>query len=951
MTDREAKHTATHSALPALQSGSLPSTESQPAAQPRSRRRDLFMGAAIALAYFAAGKLGLLLAIPPGYATAIWPPSGIALGALLLFGGRFWPAIWLGSFLTNAATSFNPNDIEQTLIVATLIGAGAALQAMFGMRLIARFVGTPLQFIRERDILLFFILAGPVTHVVSATFGVTTLLIAGAIPSAALAANWWTWWTGDTIGALICTPLMLMWFSNDPIWTNRRVVVTVPLLATLAAAISVFVYTSRAEWRDLQAQFADDVEHLVSAFSKRIEMDVELVHTMGAFLSAGGATDKGSFNHYTQLILNRHPELLALEWAPRITAPERQAYERAMNAAGYSGFAIRDAVAGAPVAGDRGEYYPIHWLVPERYSAAGAGLDIGSEPLRRAALQKALRTRSTTATAPIELVIAPGKPDGTLLISPVFTKEATNTLGRGELAGFAVGAIHVPQLLEAALSYSPILHSVHLRLADSNGGQPLLIHEMQPRTRDPNDNWAAQSGFEVTRSIEVADRHWQMTFKPTLQYLAGHKPITAWLVLAGGLVFTALIGAGALLVTGRQHSVATLVGQRTRELANINETLAEEICDHLNTEYALEKERESLKTVLNNLHEGILVLDRDGILQIANGAAVRMHQRITGQELTDLSQPMPFKLFSADGRTRLLDEHSPPARALRGETVADYELIAQGKDQPALSLMVSAHPLTTSDGQRHGAIIVVRDITESKKIERLKSEFVSVVSHELRTPVTSIRGSLGLLAGGAMGALPDRTKQLLEIALRNSDRLAHLINDLLDIEKMESGKMKFDLTEQHLLPLIEQSIEANSGYAQSFNVRFTLQAHDEDLTAIVDAHRFMQVMANLLSNAAKFSPSGGEVHISIDRLPGAARIRVQDRGPGIPQDFWPRVFQKFSQADSSDARTKSGTGLGLAICKAIIERMHGTIGFDTAPDFGTTFWFELPVADVALRET
>jgi PAS domain S-box-containing protein len=617
---------------------------------------------------------------------------------------------------------------------------------------------------------------------------------------------------------------------------------------------------------------------------------------------------------------------------------ERDQYEKAMRDVGPAGFTIRDAAAGAPRSLERDEYFPLQWLVPSRYSEAGAGFDIASEPLRRVALQKALQTRNTAATAPIELVIAPGAADGTLLVSPVFASNEPSSA----LLGYAVGAIHVPQLLEAALSYSPITYSVHLRLADATDGQDTLIHEMKPRNPDPNDNWSAQRGFEISRNISVADREWRMTFRPTLQYLAGHKPITAWLVLAGGLVFTAMIGAGALLVTGRQHSIATLVGQRTRELANINETLAEEICDHLNTEYALEKERESLKTVLNNLHEGILVLDRNGVLQIANGAAVRMHANITGVELTELATGMPFKLFHSDGRTRLPDDQAPPARALRGESVADYEVVAQGKDRPPLNLMVTAHPLVTSDGQQHGAIVVVRDITESKKIERLKSELVAVVSHELRTPITSIRGSLGLLAGGAGGTLPDKGKQLLDIALRNSERLAHLINDLLDIEKMESGKMMFDLTEQPLLPLIEQSIEANSGYAQSFNVYFVLQGKVDNVFVTVDAHRLLQVMANLLSNAAKFSPPGGQVTIALTHTDNTARVSVRDHGPGIPSEFWPRIFHKFSQADSSDTRAKSGTGLGLAISKAIVERMGGVIGFDTGPGEGTTFWFELP---------
>jgi signal transduction histidine kinase/CHASE1-domain containing sensor protein len=913
----------------------------------RTPTQHAVLALAIAVAYFVFGKLGLLLAIPPGYATAIWPSSGIALGALLIFGIRFWPAVWLGSFVTNVVTSYNPDAVTDTYLIAAIIGSGAAAQAMLGAKLIRRYVDAPMQLIRERDIMMFFVLAGPVTHVVNATFSTTTLLIAGAIPSAALTANWWTWWTGDTIGALICTPLMLMWFSSDPIWTNRRVVVTLPLLGTMVAAIAIFVYTSRAEWRELQAQFGDDVDHLVSAVSRRIEINVELVHAMGAFLSVTGSVDKETFIRYTELVLSRHPELRALEWAPRVAHTERAAYEQSMRDAGTTDFTIRELAANSSrPAQQRDDYFPMQWLVPSRFAEVGAGFDIASEPIRRAALELALQTRNATATAPIELVIAPGKADGTLLVSPVFENHSTS----GRLLGYAVGAIHVPQLLDAALSYSPIINTVSVSLADVTGGVAIPIHAMQPANLNPKDTWSTDHAFEISRSIEIADRMWRMTFKPTLQYLAGHTPITSWLVLVGGLVFTALIGAGALLITGRQYSVANLVSQRTRELAKINETLAEEICDHLNTEYALEKERESLNTVLNNLHEGILVLDRDGMLQIANGAAVRMHAQITGIELTHLSQPSPFKLFNADGHTPLADEDAPPARALRGETVADYELVAQGKARPALSLMVTAHPLTTSDGQQHGAIVVVRDITESKKIERLKAEFVAVVSHELRTPITSIRGSLGLLAGGAVGPLPEKSKQLLDIALRNSDRLAHLINDLLDIEKMESGKMNFELAEQPLLPLLEQSLEANSGYAQQFNVRFTLQAHSSDARCLVDAHRFLQVMANLLSNAAKFSPTDGEVIVTLDTLPGSARICVQDKGPGIPEEFWPRIFQKFSQADSSDTRAKSGTGLGLAICKAIVERMGGTIGFDTESGKGTTFWFELPRESVETRD-
>jgi PAS domain S-box-containing protein len=424
--------------------------------------------------------------------------------------------------------------------------------------------------------------------------------------------------------------------------------------------------------------------------------------------------------------------------------------------------------------------------------------------------------------------------------------------------------------------------------------------------------------------------------------LLGDAPPWAWLLLGGGLLFALFAGVGALIVTRRARWIETLVGLRTAELAQINEKLAEEICDHLNTEHALDKERESLKAVLNNLHEGILVLDADGQVRIANGAALRIYRHVVGAELERLDQLTPFDFYGATDDSRPRSNDWPHVRALRGETVREYELTVQPKELPPVVLSINAQPLFTSDGKHHGAVVVVRDITDSKKVERLKAEFVATVSHELRTPITSIRGSLGLIAAGASGPLAEKTQSLVEIALRNSDRLAHLINDLLDIEKIESGKMHFELERHALAPLIEQAIEANLGYAESFNVRLAFTGASSDAVVSVDPYRLMQVLANLLSNAVKFSPANSTVDIAAHRSNGGVRISVRDRGPGIPPEFHGRVFHKFSQADSSDARSKSGTGLGLAICKTIVEQMGGHIAFESERGVGTTFYFELP---------
>ncbi|HEX5635569.1 MAG TPA: ATP-binding protein, partial [Gammaproteobacteria bacterium] len=255
----------------------------------------------------------------------------------------------------------------------------------------------------------------------------------------------------------------------------------------------------------------------------------------------------------------------------------------------------------------------------------------------------------------------------------------------------------------------------------------------------------------------------------------------------------------------------------------------------------------------------------------------------------------------------------------------------------------SVTALRDASGDINGYLGIGYDITERKRMEQMKREFISTVSHELRTPLTSIRGALGLVAGGATGTLPDKARELINIASNNCDRLVRLINDILDMEKIESGKMSFDMQVIDLPALIAETMAANQPYAALHKARIVVEGEFPMLQVMGDRDRLVQVITNLLSNAAKFTPAGGQVHVALQKMGDRARIMVRDEGPGISAEFQSRLFQKFSQADSSDTRKKGGTGLGLSISKAIVEWHGGHIDYHTTAGKGATFYIDLPL--------
>ncbi|WP_271083839.1 CHASE3 domain-containing protein [Brevundimonas sp. NIBR11] len=335
--------------------------------------------------------------------------------------------------------------------------------------------------------------------------------------------------------------------------------------------------------------------------------------------------------------------------------------------------------------------------------------------------------------------------------------------------------------------------------------------------------------------------------------------------------------------------------------------------------------------------DAIITLNPSGSIETANAAAERMF----GYSATELDRRDVSLLvdIATDGDGEFLKRLGASQGALEGGLLRQME--ARRKDGETFPVDVALGAMHLPTGTH--VVAVVRDISERRRIEQLKDEFVSTVSHELRTPLTSIAGSLGLLAGGAAGPLPEKAARLIQIAQANSQRLVRLINDILDIEKIESGKLRLEMAPLDLREIARRAVEGVRGYADELGVVLTL-AEGEAAPVRGDADRLIQVVTNLLSNASKFSPRGGEVRVTVDPETRLARLSVVDQGPGIPDSFRSRIFSKFAQADGSDTRAKGGTGLGLAIAREIAERHGGRLWFESAEGEGATFYLDLPLA-------
>lgn len=390
-----------------------------------------------------------------------------------------------------------------------------------------------------------------------------------------------------------------------------------------------------------------------------------------------------------------------------------------------------------------------------------------------------------------------------------------------------------------------------------------------------------------------------------------------------------------------------------------------DISRRIAAERQLHSSAEYTQTILDNVAEGIVSTTLSGDLRSINPAAIAIWKLSTAQ-IAQFGRTNFFHLLSGISD---IGSFGHSANHSRNDDLSKSQEIAQEiddyvrdvrdygasqipclrressiLDQQGNTIHIEFSISATEQKEETELIIVIRDISERKRLEQMQSDFVSIVSHELRTPLTSIIGSLKLIEGGVFGSLPDSLGRMIRIALQNGQQLALIINDILDMNKLVAGQMAFDISALALMPLVKEALESNSGFAKQHQVEILIMNELPDCMVKVDPLRLQQILSNLLSNAAKYSKAHGKVEIHLEPLSTHLKISVQDFGEGIPAEAQVKLFKKFSQVDSSSTRKKGGTGLGLSIAKEMVQRMHGEIGFTSTEGLGSVFYFTIPLA-------
>ena len=897
---------------------------------------------ATATAYALAGLGAVLLAIPPGYASPLYPSAGIALACVFVYGWRMLPAVALGAFAVNLWLNPGRELTFSVIGLTAAIAIGAALQAWAGATLVKRFVRPPLLLSEPREIAVFFAFGAFVACLVNASISTAALGWTGLVPRADLAFTWLTWWMGDSLGVLIASPIVFTLIGQPRVeWAARRPTVGLPLVLVTALLAATTVQVARWDEQRLRGEFEREAASALSALSFKLQQPLYALESLrGAYLSSSDDLTRDEVRRATQSWLSHADELQAMGFQEHVLRADVVGLESRARAEGFADFQVLNRTAvGAlvPFTGD--EAFVNHYIEPLERNRRALGVNALSIPASQTAIEATIRTGLPTATSAFRLTqdaVGTNK-IGVVIYQALYKGEPrTASQRQASVRGIVFATVRLDDVVRSVVAQLPA--RLELCVVDTDASSP------HPRLAGPAGCQSKAGDRLHAKTIPFAGRQWSLRVTASGTDLNSGWDSNAWLFSVIGLMSTAVLGALLLTVTGRTRRIEAAVRERTAALQS-------QIREREQAELAMRESEQRFRNIFNNVPIGVVYTDLRGNVLQTNPRFCELTgysaAELVGMPSLDFTHPEDV-MQDADLSRRLVTGEIPMYRR-------NKRYIA--RDGHTLWVQSTVSLLRDERGQPSRIVGAVEDITERLQLaeaqqaraeaeasNHAKSDFLSRMSHELRTPLNAMLGFAQLLELDTRQPLSASQQPWVSQIQQAGWHLLEMINDVLDLSRIESGNVRLEIEPLEVSKLLAGTLPLVEQEARKRGIQISQALAADAVRVLGDATRVKQILTNLLTNAVKYNVDQGRIHVATRSNGAQIEISVTDTGLGMTPAQMAELFQPFNRL-GQERSAQEGTGIGLVISQRLAQLMGGSLSARSVTGEGSVFILTLATID------
>jgi signal transduction histidine kinase/sensor domain CHASE-containing protein len=882
----------------------------------------ILIGLMVAIAYVITGKLGMLLSPGDGYSTAMFPPAGIAMAAVLIYGRSMLPWVFLGALALNSSLTDALSPGMQLWLASSVgISLFSSLQAAAGVLLLRRLISMPLVFENGKEA-VHFVLIALLSCLISSTLSTALLYTLDLVADADMRFVWLTWWLGDSLGVILMLPMTLLLIGNpQKLWCSRRRLMGAVIGGGLLLIVIIVKQVNQWEREEALTEFGLHTQQIGDQIKSQFYAQESYVDQLAIIMAGSNKISRSEFDRMAKNALKSFDfSVQAIEWAPQVSDSERATFEKKQQVE-HPAFAITERhdehLYPAAV---RSSYLPVTFMVPGKGNEAALGFDLLSNDIRREAIRLSGKLGEPVATAPIKLVQEQGEQHALLLVRRI----AQGANG----PGLVLMVVRMDDFMNGILAATKKQVSTRLEDVDLQG---TLIYNGFVEPLGPN---------MTERILTMGHRNYRLQTQPTAAYMAAHRNWDSWMLLIGALGFMSMLSMSLLLASARTARIETLVRLRTQELEEARSN-AERVSG------LLHEHAEQLSAIFNLSPDGFVSFDAEHRVKYISPA----FYTLTGLTESDLIGLGETEFSYRLARICLPEAAFSGIAVLRAKQTTTQH--APGKLQQKIQLGSAGQRVLDVDLRQSQAssvsqILYLRDITHETEVDRMKGEFLATAAHELRTPMASIYGFAELML--ALELSPAEQREYLGTIFKQSELMVSIINELLDLARIEARRGKdFILTGLNVAELLHEIVMQFKTPDGRMSPEFKGEMLEISMRA--DRTKLTQTVTNILSNAYKYSPGGGAVTIELlsEQVGPHVQmlaIRIRDQGIGMTPEQLARVFERFYRADVSGKIP--GTGLGMNIVQEIVQLHGGEVYVDSRYGEGTTVTVWLPAETVDL---